>query len=144
MRVLAVSLLTAACASAPASAPADAVTAIPAMLHASAASWNDGDLDGFLDDYLDSPETAFVGANVSLGTDEIRQRYLQTFWKTGRPEQTLRFEDLHVRPLGDDHALARGVYVLTDAAGAEAARGRFSLVLVHTSSGWRIIHDHSS
>ena len=144
MLAVALALFSVACASTQASAPSDATTAVPAMLHASADAWNRGDLDGFLDDYLDSPETAFVGANLSLGTDEIRQRYLQTFWKTGRPEQTLRFEDLHVRPLGDDHALARGVYVLTDAAGAEAARGRFSLVLVHTSSGWRIIHDHSS
>lgn len=114
------------------------------MLNASADAWNRGDLDGFLDDYLDSPETAFVGSTLALGVEQIRRRYLESYWKDGRPDERLRFENLHVRPLGDEHALARGTYVLTDAAGAETGRGMFSLVLVRTPAGWRIIHDHSS
>ncbi len=114
------------------------------MLHASSEAWNRGDLNGFLDDYLDSPETTFIGADVSFGVDEIRARYLRSYWSTGRPEGLLRFEDLHVRPLGTSHALARGTYVLTDRNGTESGRGFFSLVLVRTDAGWRIIHYHSS
>jgi uncharacterized protein (TIGR02246 family) len=121
------------------------VTAVPAMLRASAEDWNNGDLDGFLDDYLDSPETAFVGSDVSFGVEEIRARYLRSYWSTGRPEGLLAFEDIHVRPLGADHALARGRYVLTDrSTGAQTSTGMFTLVLVRTPDGWRIIHDHSS
>lgn len=115
------------------------------MLQSSADAWNRGDLDSFLDDYLDSPETAFLGSDVSFGVDEIRARYLRSYWSTGRPEGLLRFEDIHVRPLGSEHALTRGRYVLTDRnSGRETSRGLFSLVLVRTPDGWRIIHDHSS
>ncbi len=139
-------LLSAGCATgAPAPAMPDATVAVPAMLRASAKDWNRGDLDGFLDDYLDSPETAFVGSDVSFGVDEIRARYLRSYWSTGRPEGLLAFEDIHVRPIGSDHALARGRYVLTDRSTDRlTSTGMFSLVLVRTPDGWRIIHDHSS
>lgn len=137
-------LLSASCAARSPAGSSDAASAIPAMLRASAEAWNRGDLESFLDDYLDSSETTFVGSDVSFGVDEIRERYLRSYWRTGQPEGLLRFEDLHVRPLGTDHALARGRYVLTDRNGAEQGTGFFSLVLVRTSDGWRIIHDHSS
>jgi len=115
------------------------------MLRESAEDWNRGDLDGFLDDYLNSPETAFVGSDVSFGVEAIRARYLRSYWSTGRPEGLLSFEDIHVRPIGSDHALARGRYLLTDrSTGRLTSTGMFSLVLVQTSDGWRIIHDHSS
>lgn len=116
------------------------------MLHASAESWNAGDLDGFLDDYLDSPETVFAGGSgVIRGVDAIRDRYLETYWRTGAPEHALRFEDLEVSALGADHALALGRYVLSDrATDSAAASGVFTLVLRRTPEGWRIIHDHSS
>jgi uncharacterized protein (TIGR02246 family) len=116
------------------------------MLEASARSWNAGDLDGFLDDYLDAPTTAFVGSTVTHGLSEIRQRYLGSYWRTGQPEQHLRFEDIDVRPLGDHHAIALGRYVLFNPVSAETeATGWFTLVLQRTAPHvWRIIHDHSS
>ena len=139
-------LLSAGCATgAPAPATPDATVAVPMMLRESAEDWYRGDLDGFLDDYLNSPETAFVGSDVSFGVEAIRARYLRSYWSTGRPEGLLSFEDIHVRPIGSDHALARGRYLLTDrSTGRLTSTGMFSLVLVQTSDGWRIIHDHSS
>lgn len=139
-------LLSAGCATgAPAPATPDATVAVPMMLRESAEDWNRGDLDGFLDDYLNSPETAFVGSDVSFGVEAIRARYLRSYLSTGRPEGLLSFEDIHVRPIGSDHALARGRYLLTDrSTGRLTSTGMFSLVLVQTSDGWRIIHDHSS
>lgn len=116
------------------------------MLEASARSWNDGDLEGFLDDYLDSPETAFVGSTLTFGVPAIRSRYQASYWRTGRAEQHLRFEDIEVRPLGTDHALALGRYLLSNPGSGESeGRGWFTLVLRRTAPGtWRIIHDHSS
>jgi len=116
------------------------------MLESSARSWNAGDLESFLDDYLDAPGTAFVGSTVTYGVDEIRRRYRSSYWRTGQPAQHLRFEDIAVRPLGPDHALALGRYVLlTPGTTTTEGTGWFSLVLQRIQPGeWRIIHDHSS
>lgn len=151
-RTLGLALLLAACAAgddagAPARpAAADARDEIVAMLEASAESWSRGDLDGVLDDYLDTEETTFVGGSgVVRGTDEIRRRYTAGYWSTGRPEHRLRFDAIEVRPLGDDHALAIGRYILESPdTGETAATGFFTLVLTRTHAGWKILHDHSS
>lgn len=119
---------------------------ITGRLHASADAWNNGDLGGFLDPYLDSPETTFVGGSgLVRGLDRVRAGYETSYWGDGSPEQRLRFGDLEVRPLGRDHALTTGRYILADGeTGRTAATGLFTLVWRRTADGWRIIHDHSS
>lgn len=114
------------------------------MLHASAESWTRGDLDGYLDDY--APHATFVGSSgLVRGRDRIRQRYVEGYWSTGMPEDGLRFRLLEVRIVGPDTALAVGRYVLYDRqTDEETATGLFSLALERTSTGWKIVHDHSS
>ena len=126
--------------------PPDFAGEIVAALEASTAAWNQGDLAGFLEPYLDSPETTFVGSGGLLrGKDEIQARYQSSYWENGAPDDVLRFENIEVRPLGNEHALAVGRYVLTERnVGRETATGIFSLVFARTSEGWKIIHDHSS
>ena len=116
------------------------------MLDASARAWNAGDLEGFLDDYLDSPATAFVGPTITHGLDQIRSRYRTSYWRTGKPAQHLRFEKIDVRSLGSDYALALGRYVLFNpVSGTSEGSGWFTLVLQRSAPHvWRIIHDHSS
>ncbi len=124
---------------------ADEVTS---MLQASAASWNAGDLEGFLDDYTDDPSLAFVGSNgVNLGKEAVRERYRTTYWQPGAVRDSLRFDEFVVRPLGAQHALARGHWVLyqpSDAGDEISGQGYFTLVLHREGEVWRIIHDHSS
>jgi uncharacterized protein (TIGR02246 family) len=118
---------------------------ITAGLHASAEAWNSGDFDGFMEPYLDSPGTTFVGSTgLMRGKDAIEQRYRASYWSEGTPGQTLHFVDIEVQPLGSDHALLLGRYNVHDRDGTLAAEGPFSLVYTRTSDGWRIIHDHSS
>ncbi len=117
------------------------------MLQASARDWNRGDLDGFLASYQDSVATTFVTSTGLIhGVGAIRDRYRAGYWKQGGlPPQLLRFDELVVRPLGPDHALVTGRYILTErTGGAAAGQGRFSLVLRRTPAGWKIVHDHSS
>ena len=117
------------------------------MLRSHAEAWNAGDLDGFLDAYLDSSETVFVvgGSGVLRGVATIRDRYLQGSWRGGTPASELRFEDVEITPLGADHALLLGRYVLTDReTGAPAGTGYFTVILARTEQGWRIIHDHTT
>ena len=138
-------VLTACAAARTAPAAGDPTTEIPRMLQSSAAAWNSGDLEGFLDDYMDNAETAFIGSTVTYGVPAIRARYKASYWKTGTASQKLAFDEIRIRPLGSAHAIASGRYILTNpATGAQEATGRFSLVLESTARGWKIIHDHSS
>ena len=133
-------LITAACGSV--SAQNDATTAIPPALMASAEAWNNADLPGHIGLYTDT--ATFMGGNGPIqGRDRVGDSLAKSFWRDGKPQQTLSFDRIEVRPLGDRHALSTGHFVLT--GGGEADRsGWFSLTWEKTSTGWRIIHDHSS
>jgi uncharacterized protein (TIGR02246 family) len=118
---------------------------IRAMLQKSEAAWNRGDLAAFATDYEDSPETTFIGRDITHGgTQAILDRYRRGY-PTPEAMGTLTFSEIAVRPLGEGYALANGRYALkrTPAGGGDAA-GRFTLVLRKTKAGWKIIHDHSS
>jgi len=122
-------------------------TQVIEMLNASAASWNDGDLDGFLDDYWRSDDLTFSGATgVTRGWEEVRQRYLRSYWAPGASRDSLRFEELEVTALGENYALVLGRYVLyrPEEDGQITGTGHFSLVLKRVEGSWRIIHDHTS
>lgn len=117
------------------------------MLRSSAESWNAGDLDGFLDDYAADGGLTFVGAGGPIrGREEVRRRYVEGYWAPGSERDSLRFEDVEVRPLGPGHALAVGRYVLyrPGASPETTSTGWFTLVLAKQDSGWAIVHDHSS
>lgn len=127
--------------------PADAAS-IQAMLLSSADAWNAGDLEGFLDDYLNSDSLTFSGPEgVTRGWQDLRDRYLKTYWAPDTVRDSLCFEDIEVHPVGStDGALALGRYVLHSREGdhRETASGFFSLVLRRVDGSWKIIHDHTS
>jgi len=120
---------------------------IQEMLRSSTASWNSGDLDGFLDDYWHSGELTFSGATgVTRGWDDVRTRYLESYWAPGASRDSLKFEGIEVLSLGNEHALVLGQYVLfrPEEEGAVASTGFFSLVLQKLDGRWKILHDHTS
>jgi uncharacterized protein (TIGR02246 family) len=118
---------------------------IRSLLQASAAAWNRGDLAAFVSVYKDSPETTFIGREVTHGgTEAILERYRRTY-----PNRdvmgTLSLSEIEVRTLSPEIALASGKYELkrSTSDGGDAS-GRFTLVIQKTRVGWKIIHDHSS
>jgi uncharacterized protein (TIGR02246 family) len=119
--------------------------AVRAVLKASEAAWNRGDLPAFASYYEDSPQTTFIGKEVVRGgTQAILERYRRAY---PSPEAMgrLEFSEIDVRPLTADLALTTGRYHLTrTAAGGGDAFGRFTLILRKTPAGWKIIHDHTS
>lgn len=119
------------------------------MLESSAASWNAGDLSGFLDDYAVDPALTFVGSSGLLrGRDAVRDSYEGGYWASGEATDSLRFSEVEVRALGTTHALALGRWTLFQPAvsGAEevTGEGRFTLILNWRDGSWKIVHDHSS
>lgn len=119
----------------------DAARRIRAVLESTAAGWNRGDLDAYLAAYTDSA-TEMLPSGPAGGRDAIERTMREGFWRTGRPLQQLRYEQVDVRMLGPDHALVTGRYVLSGADRPERT-GWFTTVWARTPDGWRMIHDHS-
>ena len=118
---------------------------IRTILKDSETAWNRGDLVAFASYYEDSPETTFMGKDVTRGgTKAILERYKKGY-PTPEAMGTLTFSELEVRPLAEGVALTTGKFFLKrTAAGGGDATGRFTLILRKTPAGWKIIHDHSS
>jgi len=115
---------------------------IRALLDESAAAWNRGDLDGHLADNADSI-TFMTGRGPITGKDKTAEALRRGFFRDGRPVQSLRFEQVTVRPLGERYALVVGRFILTG-GGEQERSGWFSTVWEQRTEGWRVIHDHSS
>jgi uncharacterized protein (TIGR02246 family) len=118
---------------------------IRAMMDKSQANWNRGDVAAFAADYEDSPDTTFVGKDVTHGgVAAVLARY-QSHYPTREAMGTLTYSELSIRVLSPDIVLANGKFFLKrTAAGGGDATGRFTLVIRKTAKGWKIIHDHSS
>jgi uncharacterized protein (TIGR02246 family) len=115
------------------------------LMKTSEAAWNRGDLETFVLDYDDSPETTFIGRSVTRGSRKaILDRYRRGY-ATREAMGTLTFSEMTVRMIAADIAILIGRFELKrTAAGGGDAAGRFTLVWKRTPDGWKIIHDHSS
>jgi uncharacterized protein (TIGR02246 family) len=111
----------------------------------SEAAWNRGDLETYASYYDDSPQTTFIGREVTRGgTKAILDRYRRGY-PTREAMGTLTFSELEVRPLAEGLALMTGRFALKrTAAGGGDSSGRFTLIWKRTAAGWKIIHDHTS
>lgn len=122
---------------------ADVQESVIRMVEESAGAWNRGELDGFMDDYLESGNTTYIGsAGLLSGYESIRARYAPLF-EPGATRDSLRFEDVRVRRLAAIEAIATARWIRYQ-GDTVTGSGPFTLVLRHTSGGWKIIHDHSS
>lgn len=115
--------------------------AIRTALEKTSEGWNKGDLNQYLSAY--TPEaTEMLPTGPAGGVEAIEKTMKEGFWKTGRPIQTLRYENVVVRMLDKKAALVTGQYVLTG-AGRPDRSGWFTTVWMKTKSGWKMVHDHS-
>ena len=107
-------------------------------------AWNAGDLDGYAKGYKDSPETLFIGHQVSKGYAEIVAEYKHDYPNTASMG-TLGYSELEVHTLSDTFAVCIGKYHL-DRSKKEGgpADGMFSLVFEKTDQGWKIVVDHTT
>lgn len=111
------------------------------LMHKSANDWNNANLDAFMSLYDTASTFMFSTGPVGLG--KMRANYESGFFKDGKPIQQLRFEDIEVRSLGADYALLTGKFILSG-NNLDDRKGIYTLVFVRRSSGWKILHDHSS
>jgi len=105
-------------------------------------AWNAGDLEKFMEGYLNSEEIAFVGsAGPIYGYDATLKRY-----QTSYPDTTvmgkLDFDILKLYKIDRHSAILIGKFYLTRTIGD--TWGYYTLVWQKINGKWVIITDHSS
>jgi len=103
--------------------------------------WNNGDLDNFMKMYTTTSTMMMPTGPVGLGS--IRDLYQNHYFNGKMPKQHLQYDELEVTLLGENYALLTGKFTLSGNSLPERS-GRYSLVMINTKDGWKILHDHSS
>ncbi len=110
-------------------------------MNAAAMEWNKGNLNGFMKLY-DAAATMMMN-DKRIGVDSIRGLYVKYYFDINMPKQQLTYENYQLTMLGKNFALLTGVFILTAADNLPEKRGRFSVIMVHRSHHWLLLHDHS-
>ena len=118
-----------------------AETAIITAMKNSENDWNKGDLTSFMKMYTDA--STMMMPTGPAGLSAIRDLYEKHYFNGKMPKQNLSYDELKVTMLGDNYALLTGKFTLSGNNLPERS-GRYSLVMIHTANGWKILHDHSS
>ncbi|MGZ3777844.1 MAG: YybH family protein [Mucilaginibacter sp.] len=114
--------------------------AIVAAMNNSADQWNKGDLEDFMKMYTDSSTMMYPTGPVGLSS--IRELYEKKYFNGKMPKQNLNYSEMKVTMLGENYALLTGKFTLKGGSLPERS-GVYSLVMVLTKDGWKILHDHS-
>lgn len=112
------------------------------MLRNQQDAWNQGDVNGFMNYYLNSEDLTFAGSGgVTKGHEEVLRRYLN---KYDTPEKmgTLKFNILEFEELSATSAFVIGKWALERSP--DNPSGYFTLVWKKVNGEWKIIHDHTS
>jgi len=105
------------------------------------ASWNEKNIEGFMDDYWKSENFTFQSGNNRLhGWEALLSRYKKSY--TGENWGELDFTDIEVKVLTKNYAFVLGRWKLTFKDNVK--EGLFTIIFQRMSEGWKIIHDHSS
>jgi hypothetical protein len=102
-------------------------------------SWNDGDLDSFMNGYWESDSLLFIG---SRGVNSGFARTLTNYKKSYPNKEamgTLTFKNRSWTPISENAALLIGAWHLS-----EDQQGMYSLIWRKIDGRWVIVADHSS
>jgi ketosteroid isomerase-like protein len=116
--------------------------AIRSLLDAQTASWNQGDLAGFMQTYWNSDSLMFIGkSGIKWGWKTTLENY-----KKGYPDTAamgkLSFDILQVKKLSGEYYYVVGKWMLKRSIGDVS--GHYDLLLRKIKGQWKIIADHSS
>jgi len=140
-----------ACAAVAAQQPADKLytatheqLAVVKIVLAQETAWNKGDLDGFLAEFKDAPDTQAVLGNRAVGMTEIGNAF-HINYPNRESMGTIAYSDVEARELGENFALATGKYHLDRSKKyGGPADGTFTEVMEKTPKGWQIIFDETT
>ncbi len=115
---------------------------IDSVMSAQEMAWNTGQLEDFMQAYIQSDSLMFIG---SRGLNYGWQTTLGNYQKSYPDKEamgTLKFENLEYKKLGDENALVIGLWNLYRTT--DTLKGSYSLNWQYIDGQWKIIADHSS
>lgn len=117
-------------------------TDIRKVMDEQVAAWNNGDIDGFMKGYWNSPQMTFVsGSNVTKGWQPTLERYKKSYDSRAKMG-VLSFTELEITVTGKDSAVVLGRFTLVREN--DKPTGMFTLNFRKFKDGWKIILDHTS
>jgi ketosteroid isomerase-like protein len=106
------------------------------------AAWNQGDIDGFMKGYWNSPQMTFVsGDSVTKGWQPTLERYKKSYDSRAKMG-VLSFTDLEITVTSKESAVVLGRFMLVREK--DKPTGMFTLNFRKFKDGWKIILDHTS
>jgi len=106
------------------------------------AAWNNGDVEGFMKGYWNSPQMTFVsGNNVTKGWQPTLERYKKSYDSRAKMG-VLSFTDLEITVTSKESAVVLGRFTLVREK--DKPTGMFTLNFRKFKDGWKIIIDHTS
>lgn len=108
------------------------------------ASWNKGDLNGFMKHYWNSDSLRFIGkSGVNMGWKATLENYQQSY-PNGAAMGKLKFSNLSVEFIDRETVFVIGSWQLERGGEYENLSGFYSLIWKKKNGKWVIVVDHSS
>ncbi len=104
-------------------------------------SWNEENIEGFMEYYWNSEKFTFQSGNKRLyGWEALLSRYKESY--SGEKWGKLDFTGIEIKVLSNDIAYVLGRWKLMSKDSSK--EGLFTIIFLRMPEGWRIVHDHSS
>lgn len=105
-------------------------------------AWNQGDIDSFMEGYLESDFLVFSGSNGPVyGWNDTKEKYKKSY-PSKEIMGNLSFVVKNIKSISFDVALMIGEYQLKRSGGDSS--GHFTLVWKKIANKWSIVSDHTS
>jgi len=116
--------------------------AMTAVLTAQQDAWNSGDIEGFMQGYIQNDQLRFAsGGDITLGWQETLNRYQKRYSDRAKMGQ-LKFDIYSVTQINAETGLIFGKWALTRES--DTPNGLFTLHMKKGADGWKIVSDHTS
>lgn len=117
---------------------------ITALLYAQRDAWNKGDMEGYMNGYLNDDSLMFIGKRgITRGWNQTLNNYLKSYPEKSAMGQ-LAFELLHIDIITAQDAYVIGKWELKREIEPHILSGHYTLRLKKIDGLWKIISDHSS
>ncbi len=120
----------------------DAKAEMTTVLIAQQEAWNAGDIDGYMQGYLQSDKLRFAsGGDITLGWHKTLNRYKMRY-SDGAKMGRLRFDIESVDVFDEFNGQIFGKWTLF--RDADKPSGLFTLHMKKGRDGWKVVSDHTS